>query len=314
MSSNISGILCIHCLLKPGLPSSDHGHQSVDSAGASPLSPHFNTGIPNVPSPPPANSGSAGVRRHQSLNYPNAGVRQRLNTGLKRAGTLQAPSLKGHPQQGIYSGAQSPSPTGAEEEYEYEYENDSVRAEEDAGYFRMPAQQGQGQGQYPTSPIGRSSPWSTPGAGNDWRTQIGGNNNSNVGSGTGGVDDVSRALSALEINQQYGGGNAGNSYQQGQSAHPPRFNPPHPPPVQAPGLRNGGIAAAGGSRKLQLVTDFDPQIGQGSIQSASAYVPPIGHGLQQNQSQRQNEREDHQQTYPHRDRASTNPWEQKECL
>ncbi|KAJ3548210.1 hypothetical protein NM688_g5325 [Phlebia brevispora] len=264
-----------------GLQSSDHGH-GVDSAAASPLSPHYAGGIPNVPSPPPA-MGNAGVRRHQSLNYPNATNVRRLG-GLKRAGTLQAGPLKGHPQHGIYSGAQSPSPTGADEDDD----DDSTRADEEPGYFRLPAQQGQGQ--YPTSPIGRSSPWSTPG--NDWRTQIGGNGGSNMGAGAGGVDDVSRALSALEIQQQY---NAGN-YQQT--------------------LRNGGIAA-GGSRKLQLVTDFDHQVGQG-IQSASAYVPPIGHGLQQqNQSQRQNEREEQQGSHPHRDRALTtsgNPWDQKERL
>ncbi|PSR77642.1 hypothetical protein PHLCEN_2v7832 [Hermanssonia centrifuga] len=297
-----------------GLSSSDHGHQGIDSASASPLSPHFAGGIPNDPSPPPANGGSAAVRRHHSLNYPNAAAVRRgvNNTGLKRAGTLQAPPIKGHPQQGGYSGGpQSPSPTNAEEEYEYD--DDSVRAEEDHGYFRPPTQQGQGQ--YPTSPIGRSSPWSTPGAGNDWRTQIGGNGNPNMGIGSGAIDDVSRALSALEINQQYGGNNAG-SYQQGQSAHPPRFNPPHPPPLQTPGLRNGPNANFGGSRKLQLVTDFDPQAQQGSIQSASAYVPPIGHGLQQNLPQRQND--DQQPIQRNRDRANTasgnNPWDQKEHL
>ena len=262
-----------------------------------------------MPSPPPANS-AAGVRRHQSLNYPNAaGVRSRMNnSGLKRAGTLQAPPLKGH--QGAYSGAQSPSPTGADEEYD-EYDNDSVRADEDGGYFRMPTQQGQGQ--YPTSPIGRSSPWSTPGAGNDWR--IGGNGTAGIGSAAGGVDDVTRALNSIEISQQYGA-NAG-SYQQGQYAVPPRFYPPHETPVQtAAGLRNnnGGIASAQ-SRKLQVVTDFDPSLGQASIQSASAYVPPIGHGLQP--GQRQVER-DEQQTYPHRERSLTasggGPWDPKERI
>ncbi|KAF7799560.1 hypothetical protein EIP86_010797 [Pleurotus ostreatoroseus] len=252
-----------------GLQSSDHGHQSVDSNAASPLSPHFAGGIPNGPSPPPSD---AGVRRHQSLNY--ATNVRRLGTNLKRAGTLQAAPLKGHPQQGLYSGAQSPSPTNAEEEYEAE------GGHPDDGYFV--------QGQYPpTSPIGRSSPWGTPG--NDWKAQFGANANSNMGSG---VDDVSRALSTLEINQQYGGANA---YQQG--------------------LRNGGMA--GGSRKLQLVTDFDHQVGQGSVQSASAYVPPIGHGLPQGQSQRQNDRDEQQATHHQRDRALTasgTPWDQKERL
>lgn len=145
------------------------------------------------------------MRRHQSLNYPTAasGVR-RLQQGLRRAGTLQAPPIKGShpPGASAYSGAQSPSPTNADEEYD----NDSVRAEEDS-YFGIPNQQGQ---YAPQSPMGRSSPWSTPGAGNDWRSQMGGNGQ-NMASGT--VDDVSRALSQMELNQQYG--NAG-AYQQGK--------------------------------------------------------------------------------------------------
>jgi YTH domain-containing family protein len=232
---------------------------------------------------------------------------RRLHSGLRRAGTLQAPPLKGHSQQ-PYSDARSPSPTGADEEYDYD--NDSVRAEED-GYFRGPSQQGS-QGQYPTSPIGRSSPWSTPGASNDWRTQLQGNINPNIGSGPSGIDDVSRALSTLEINQQYAAGNAGNGYQQGQSTYPPRFNPPHNFVLQAPGARGGVGSGNGASRKLHLVTDLDNPLQQGSVQSASAYVPPIGHGMQQNQPQRQNDRDD-QHT---RDRAFTasgsGPWDAKE--
>ena len=216
------------------------------------------------------------------------------------------------PLQQTYSGPQSPSPTGADEEYEYD--NDSVRAEED-GYFRASNQQTQGQ--YPTSPIGRSSPWSTPGPGNDWRTQLHGIVNPNIGPGPNGIDDVSRALSALEINQQYAAGSAGNGYQQGQSAYPPRFNPPHNFNLQSPGMRNNGGADNGASRKLQLVTDFDGGVQQSSIQSASAYVPPIGHGIQQHQNQRQGER-DEQQQHPHRERAFTasgsNPWDSKEKL
>lgn len=253
-------------------------------------------------------AGAAGVRRHQSLNYPNAGGVRRLNTGLKRAGTLQAPPIRGHPQQ-TYSGAQSPSPTGADEEYDYD--DDSVRAEED-GYFRVPNQQPQGQ--YPTSPIGRSSPWSTPGAGNDWRTQLGGNVNPNIGAGSSGIDDVSRALNALEINQQYAG-NAANGYSQGQYDRPPRFNPPHNFDLEQPGMRNNGNGGNGAARKLQLVTDLETQ--PGSIQSASAYVPPIGHGVPPVQPPRQSD-EQQQQQHPHRDRAFTasgsNPWDSKERL
>lgn len=257
---------------------SDHGHG--DSASASPLSP-YGAGLPHVPSPPP---GSGGVRRHQSLNYPQGtpGVR-RLASGLKRAGTLQVGGKV------PYSGAQSPSPTNAEEEG---YDDDSVRADEES-YFA-------GQ-QYPGSPIGRSSPWSTPGG--EWRAQMGGNGNAyNNATGNAGIDDVSRALSTLEISQQYG------NVQQGQSVHPPRFNPSHPPPVQAPGMRGGN---GNGSRKLQLVTDLDGRNGQG-VQSASAYMPPIGQPTN---------REDQQQQQPphgHRDRAFTasggTPWDNKERL
>lgn len=263
------------------LSSSDHGHQLVDqsSSSGSPLSPHFAAGIPTVPSPPPASSGAAGVRRHQSLNYPTAagGVR-RLGSGLKRAGTLQAPPVKGAPAGSNYSGAQSPSPTNADEEYD----NDSVTAEEDS-YF----QPGNQQGQYvPQSPMGRSSPWSTPGTG-DWRTQIGGNAATNIGSG---VDDVARALSNMELNQ-YGQTNAG--YQQGS--------------------RNGSVP----SRKLHLVTDLDERQGQphGSVQSASAYVPPIG-VAQPTQYAAQNQRAQDEYPSNQRDRAltasGTSTWDQKE--
>ncbi|GBE81736.1 YTH-domain-containing protein [Sparassis crispa] len=252
-----------------GVSVSDHGHQAVDpaSSSASPLSPHFAGGLPHGPSPPPAGSGGAGVRRHQSLNYPNVTHNMRQMTGLKRAGTIQVGS-KGH--QGVaYSGAQTPSPTNAEEEYD----DDSVHAEEDT-YFGLPGQ----QGQYPGSPMGRSSPWNTPG--NDWRGQAGGPQFGGSASGNGGIDDVSRALSALEINQQYG--NMGN-FQQGQSSHPPRFNASQT--MQVGGMRNGG-SNSGPARKLQLNTDVDGRstpTAQGSVQSASAYIPPIGHGVSSGQ-------------------------------
>ncbi|KAI0362506.1 YTH-domain-containing protein [Trametes cingulata] len=291
----------------PGMSVSDHGHGMADSsASASPLSPHFAGGLPNVPSPPPGASGAAGVRRHQSLNYPTATASvRRLASGLKRAGTLQvgAKNAQGVP----YSGAQSPSPTNADE---YD-DNDSVRADEDS-YFAL---SGQSASQYPGSPMGRSSPWSTPGG--EWRAQMGAQNAGGYGGNNAGIDDVSRALSQLEINQQYA------NMTQGQSAHPPRFNPSHPPPVQAPGMRSGN---GGGptSRKLQLVTDLDGRNNQSSVQSASAYVPPIGHGLGQpgqagQQSSRNEQQQQQQQPQPHhRDRAFTasggTPWDNKERL
>lgn len=157
--------------------------------------------------------------------------------------------------------------------------------------------------------MGRSSPWSTPGAQNDWRAQLG-NANANIVPGNVGIDDVSRALSALEINPQYGG-NAGVNYQQGQFNHPPRFNPPYASSFDVSGTRSNTIGT-GASRKLQLVTDLDSQLQQGGVQSASAYVPPIGHGVQQN-SQRQDEH-----AGPHRDRSfttsGTNPWDPKERI
>ncbi|RDX56393.1 YTH-domain-containing protein [Lentinus brumalis] len=272
----------------PGMSVSDHGHGVADSsASASPLSPHYAGGLPHVPSPPPGSAG--GVRRHQSLNYPQGtpGVR-RLASGLKRAGTLQ---VGGKAAPGVpYSGAQSPSPTNADEEYD----NESTHADEES-YFAA-------AGQYPGSPIGRSSPWSTPGG--EWRAQMGGNSNTYNAGGNAGIDDVSRALSALEINQQYG------NVQQGQSVHPPRFNPSYPPPVQAAGMRGGN---GNGSRKLQLVTDLDGSNNQ-AIQSASAYVPPIGH-----QAPRDGQQAQQQQGHPHqRDRAFTAsggaPWDNKERL
>ena len=80
-------------------------------------------------------------------------------------------------------------------------------------------------------------------------------------------------------------------------------------------MRGSGGSGNGAQRKLQLVTDLDNQLQQGSVQSASAYVPPIGHGLPQNQPQRQNDRDDQQ---PQRDRAFTasgsGPWDAKERL
>ncbi|EPT04119.1 hypothetical protein FOMPIDRAFT_1115044 [Fomitopsis schrenkii] len=289
-----------------GLSTSDHGHVAdSSSSGASPMSPHFGGVASHGPSPPPG--GSAGVRRHQSLNYPTAaaGVRH-LTPGLKRAGTIQAGPMKSQTKGVPYSGAQSPSPTNAEEEYD----NDSTHADEDGSYFGLSQQQGQGQ--YPGSPIGRSSPWNTPGA--DWRTQVAGNG------GNMGIDDVSRALSALEINQQYGGASGG--FQQGQSVHPPRFKPAHPAPMQAPGMRGNNGSS---SRKLQLVTDLDARNAQSSVQSASAYAPPIGHNLpagsqagQIREREEQQQHQQHQQQHTGRERAftasGTSTWDNKERI
>ncbi|KAJ7137830.1 YT521-B-like domain-containing protein [Mycena epipterygia] len=233
---------------------------SMDSN--SPLSPHD-------PSPPTA---ASTVRRHQSLTY-GAAARQAQKipaAGLRRSGTLQTPVP-------VHAAAAAPEPS-AEEEEDYNYQDDAAAYDESEYYAKH---------QGPASPVGRLSPWSNNGGG-DWRAP-----NSGFSSGSGGsVDDVQRALSSLEIS---GGGSYGNNTT-GQSAHPPRFNPTHPPPAQAPGMRNnngngngngGGNGNGNGSRKLQpLVTDFDGRktpLGQtGGPASANAVYL-----LQQAQAQQQ---------------------------
>lgn len=217
------------------------------------------------PSPPPA----AGVRRHQSLNYPNAAGPKRMNA-LKRAGTLQTTPIKTHQSQG-YSSGQSPSPTGAEED---------GHEQEEESYF--PAV----QGNYPPS-FGRSSPWRAPGTGNnDWRTPTGPVTPGSIHN----MDDVSRALNTIELNQAYPSGNY-------HPSQPPRFNVNHPS-TQQQNLRRGSQSGAStpglpnhqgnGGRKHNPVTDVnDGRSGQGLPQSAggptsaSAYMPAVGHGLSQ---------------------------------
>ena len=215
------------------------------------------------PSPPPA----ANVRRHQSLNY--AGPKR--VGALKRAGTLQTSSIKTHQSQG-YSSGQSPSPTGAEE--------DECEQEEGPHFSRA-------QGSYPSS-IGRSSPWGTPEAAvnHDWRAPAGPVAPGNIHSA--GMDEVSRALSTLELTQTY---QPSGSYQPSQG--PPRFNTQQQHNLRrgsqsgttTPGLPNN---PGNGNRKLNLVADAnDGRGGQGLPQgvvnpsSTSAYMPTMGHGLAQ---------------------------------
>lgn len=235
----------------------------------SPLSP-YTGGPPVVPSPPPA---ASGVRRHVSLTYGAAGgARSKLaSSGLKRSGTLQA-TLPTH------AASPSDSTSGAAgEEEQFEYTVDDAGAYEDEYY---------GKGQYggPISPIGRTSPWSS---GNDWRTPGGGSGFSSSGGNNGNtniaIDDVQRALSALEIASNNGGASnamyAGGYQPGGQSVHPPRFNPSHPPPAQAPGMRsnvpgNNNGNGNGGS-KLQLVTDFEGRktpLSQAAYQQQQQYL------------------------------------------
>jgi YTH domain-containing family protein len=282
--------------------------QSQSSNNPSPLSPHFGGPTSHVPSPPPA---ASGVRRHQSLTYGAAagaggGVRhQQSSSGLKRSGTVQVTGVKRQVQA-------TPSPPNGDEEYTYE-EEEGQQYEDEPYYHRSsPAlQQQQVQGQYPTAQIGRQSPWNN--TGNERRGSSFGTGFNNSGNNAA-IDDVQLALSALEIAsntyQSNNSNNNNNNFHGGQSAHPPRFNPSHPPPSQAQGIRtpNGGSNGGGGSsRNLQLVTDFDGRktpLGQsGHPISASAYVPLIG-GQQQQQQQ--------QQQRPHDDRSGT--WGEKGSL
>ncbi|KZP12725.1 YTH-domain-containing protein [Athelia psychrophila] len=218
------------------------------SNNASPMSPQF--GIPHVPSPPPA---ASGVRRHQSLTYGAAsGGRQQVSSsGLKRSGTLQAQPQR-HPT--VSEDHHSPSPPNVDEDYA-----DDAQTYEDESYFPRspPATQQQYEQQ---------SPWNTPG---QYRTPGGSNVNA-------AIDDVQRALSALEIatnpGQQMYQTNLGNGYQPGQPTNPPRFNPPA---ALVPGRGNNGSNNGQPTRPLQSEGRRTP-VGQG-------YVPPIGHVPQQSQ-------------------------------
>ena len=230
--------------------------QSQAQSGNSPLSPHFAGNPPHVPSPPPAGSG---VRRHVSLTYGAAvGGPRKMNTGLKRSGTLQA-TLPPHSQN---STPPDTSEQSEEEEYVYETEDTSVYEDE---YYQHQQHQ-----QFSNSSIGRSSPWSP---GSEWRQPYTSGNSG----GNAAIDDVQRALSALELasNQStvpsmqhttYGG------YQHtGQPTHPPRFTPQQgtQPQHQSTGLRgnnsNGGNSgynpgnnnSAGNGQRAQSGNDFD---------------------------------------------------------
>ncbi|KAF8912021.1 YT521-B-like domain-containing protein [Gymnopilus junonius] len=226
-----------------------HQHQQVIETQAqsqssnSPLSPHF-ANPPNVPSPPPAGSG---VRRHVSLTYGAAvGGQRKIATGLKRSGTLQA-TLPNHSQN---STPPDTPEQPEEEEYLYEAEDSSAYGEED---YHVASQQYQ---QYSNSPIGRTSPWSS---GNEWRQgqAYGGNGNT-------AIDDVQRALSALELASNQGAAPVGGYqvYHQPQGAHPPRFTSAQGPHHQSTGSRgstgSGGNAPyANNGNGNKMNNDFD---------------------------------------------------------
>jgi len=201
------------------------------------------------------------------------------SSGLKRAGTLGGH----HPP-----AAHTPSPPNGEEEFNEEQE--LVNPHEDESYYdsRSPqaAQQQyavQSQGQYPGSPMGRSSPWSTPSI---WEWQTAGGS---FTPGTGNPDDLARALSNLDISHNIYVTNAGY---QGQSIHPPRFHPNHPPPSLSPVMRLGNThspANTGSSRKLHLKTDADErkantvQLGPGTG-NIPGYAQAMGGQQQMHQS------------------------------
>ncbi|THV07789.1 YTH-domain-containing protein [Dendrothele bispora CBS 962.96] len=259
-----------------GQPSAD---PNVDPNASSNYAGHE-----NVPSPPPAGSG---VRRHVSLTYGAQGTRQKLATGLRRSGTLQA-QMPAHSTMNASDAPPGAPNAGEEEEYEYGYSMD------DPGSYEAYEQYG------PTSPLGRSSPWGS----NDWRAPGGAGFSGNGGNAGSAIDDVQRALSAMEI----GGGNTAGTY--GQSAHPPRFNPAHPPPQQVPGVRgksgsnngNGNIEFDGRKTPLgqpertlggrtsnpNLQYGYHQKNGSGSSAGGERIpnVPPIpSQYLQQNQQQ-----------------------------
>ena len=226
------------------------------------------------PSPPPASP----VRRHHSVNYPNGPKRV---DALRRSETLKTPPIKTYQPKGYPSG-QSPSPTGAEED-EHEQEEDP----------RLPVTQGS------HSPsVGISPPWEN----NDWRAP---------------VDGVSDALKTLELNAYQSSANH-------QPLHgPPRFYPNHQAAQQQQNLRGGsqsGITTPGlpnnGGRRLNLGTyPNDGWAGQGLPQgvggpaSSSTYIPAIGHGVAQRDSDLRGQGGER----PQRDRAaSAGQWEQKD--
>ena len=196
------------------------------SAGA-PLSPHFSgatqESLPSV---------GSGVRRHVSLTYGAAATGTRRGGMLKRSGTLQAPS---HSQN-----TTPPEPVEQDQEEEYTYGTEDAGTYDDDYFPRQ---------QYPASPpVGRSSPW-TPS--NEWRS-------SGYPSAGTSVDDVQRALSTLELSNNQ---NMGHNYHPGgQSVHPPRFNPPYPPPLHVMGSRHANNGSnSSGNGKNPLMPEYDGQ-------------------------------------------------------
>ncbi|KAG6376292.1 YTH-domain-containing protein [Boletus reticuloceps] len=232
-----------HNMSTPEQPPLQQVVDQSSTANPSPLSPRFATS--HVPSPPPP---SSGVRRHQSLHSAH---RQMPTSGLKRAGTLQQTGSRHTATVG-----QTPSSPDPEEE-EYSGEMELANPYDDESYFTPrsppPNQQqyaNQGTAQYPTSPVGRASPWGTPG-GADWRAMF-------SGQAATSVDDVARALSTMELNNANQLYSNSAAFQPGGSIQPPRFNPTQAPPLSPGSMRQNAIQGGNGtSRKLQLNTDVE---------------------------------------------------------
>jgi hypothetical protein len=225
----------------------------------------------------------------------------RGSTNLRRSGTLQTTAPR-H-QSTAAAGVRSPSPTEAEEEYEYEqqeeedpYADDSYA---DEAYFVPPQAQGvplQQQNMHNGYAMNQRarSPWAHPGGG-EWHQ------NPAMGmpgaGGDVGIDDVQRALSSLELSSAHGsqGPPPPGAFQPGQSVHPPRFNPSHPPPSQQPGgtnLRrapptNRKYSNSNDPQNLALQTEVSGA-GPGPV-SAGAYM---SHGGGQAHSRSTSERSD----------------------
>lgn len=180
---------------------------------------------------------------------PGGGVR-RVSGGLRRSGTLQA-TVERPP---VSTQSATPSPPGNEENNYLEEEG------QDDGEYQYATRQpgmygGQVSGQYTPNSVGRSSPWSVASGGDGWKYSPG---LSTGGNSTNPIDDVQRALSALEL-QSNGGIIQANAI---QGNLPPRLN--QSGGVQnAQGLRrndngngfNPNVLTA--QQKLQLVTDVD---------------------------------------------------------
>jgi YTH domain-containing family protein len=247
------------------------------------MSPSF---PPQTASPPP---GDANVRRNQSLTYgATGGTARRTAINLRRSGTLQAQIERPH----AASSASPPSPVDNEEDFT---EEDRFNDEEYQRALLQQQQQQQnalrqGTGQYtPNNTMGRSSPWSMNN--NDWRYGAG-ISPGNVSDTQSALDDVQRALSALELS------NAGLSQTQGLSGNigqailPPRLNQQGLAINQPSAIRRpepGGLAEGNGlgssigqmpGSRLQLNTDLDVSLKSGPS-SASTNVPSIGHGFGQ---------------------------------